>query len=164
MSETQQPDPAPSLPHPDMATFGGDIIPPKRGRPFKLECDEATLDDISRLASIHCTTAEAAAWFRVHRDTFEDFLKRHPAANQAWEDGFLQGKVSLRRNQFRLAQTKPAMAIFLGKNILGQKDQIDLGHSGEINAKTTHVLSAEELKELPIDELARLYREETGAA
>ena len=34
------------------------------------------------------------------------------------------GKASLRRMQWRLAERNAAMAIFLGKNILGQRDSI----------------------------------------
>ena len=33
------------------------------------------------------------------------------------------GKLSLRRKQWRLADSSPAMAIFLGKNYLGQSEQ-----------------------------------------
>jgi len=34
------------------------------------------------------------------------------------------GRISLRRIQFRLAQKNAAMAIFLGKNMLGQTDKV----------------------------------------
>ena len=33
------------------------------------------------------------------------------------------GKASLRRMQWKLAETNPSMAIFLGKNLLGQSDR-----------------------------------------
>ena len=35
------------------------------------------------------------------------------------------GKISLRRNQFRLAEKSATMAIWLGKQYLGQKDQVE---------------------------------------
>ena len=35
------------------------------------------------------------------------------------------GKVSLRRTQWTLAEKSPAMAIFLGKNYLGQSDKVE---------------------------------------
>ena len=35
------------------------------------------------------------------------------------------GKVSLRRNQWRLAEKSATMAIWLGKQYLGQKDQVE---------------------------------------
>ena len=34
-----------------------------------------------------------------------------------------KGKISLRRSQFQLAQTNPTMAIWLGKQWLGQTDK-----------------------------------------
>ena len=38
--------------------------------------------------------------------------------------------MSLRRSQFRIAETNPTMAIWLGKQYLGQKDRADV----ELNA------------------------------
>ena len=35
------------------------------------------------------------------------------------------GIISLRRTQFQLAEKSPAMAIFLGKNLLGQTDKVE---------------------------------------
>ena len=35
------------------------------------------------------------------------------------------GKISLRRNQWRLAEKNATMAIWLGKQYLGQKDQVE---------------------------------------
>jgi hypothetical protein len=35
------------------------------------------------------------------------------------------GIISLRRTQFQLAEKSPAMAIFLGKNLLGQTDKME---------------------------------------
>lgn len=39
------------------------------------------------------------------------------------------GKISLRRTQFRMAETNVSMAIWLGKQILGQKDQQEVAVS-----------------------------------
>lgn len=36
-----------------------------------------------------------------------------------------KGKASLRRTQFKLAEKNPSMAIFLGKNLLGQTDRVE---------------------------------------
>jgi len=47
----------------------------------------------------------------------------------------------LRRTQFKLADTHPGMAIFLGKNYLGQRDLFDLDHAGTIN----HAVSNERM-------------------
>ena len=40
------------------------------------------------------------------------------------------GKKSLRRYQFELAEKNPTMAIWLGKNLLGQKDEVAIDHGG----------------------------------
>lgn len=40
-----------------------------------------------------------------------------------------KGKMSLRRNQFKLSEKSAAMAIFLGKNYLGQRDSIEQTNS-----------------------------------
>ena len=36
-----------------------------------------------------------------------------------------KGRIALRRYQFKLAEKYPAMAIFLGKQYLGQRDNVD---------------------------------------
>ena len=86
----------------------------KPGRP-RLEVDE---DQIRALASIQCTYEEIAAVVGVSLDT----IKRNyaPLIKEAREGG----KASLRRKQWKLADKSAAMAIFLGKNNLGQVDQL----------------------------------------
>lgn len=107
----------------------------KPGRPPKLIADAKTIAQIKELAGLQCTREEAAAVLLVNRDTFADFMKREPVALEAWENGMLNGRVSLRRYQFNLAKTHAGMAIFLGKQLLGQRDQVALNHSGYIADK-----------------------------
>lgn len=95
----------------------------RMGRPPKLTCDEETLKAIEGLARIQCTMVEAAAVLHVHRDTFSDFLRANEKAMQAWEDGRESGKASLRRNQWKMSETNPTMAIWLGKQWLDQTDK-----------------------------------------
>jgi hypothetical protein len=56
-------------------------------------------------------------WCKENYDgrTFLDVLK------EKRENGI----ISLRRTQFQLAEKSPAMAIFLGKNLLGQTDKVE---------------------------------------
>lgn len=96
----------------------------KGGRPRKLTADKATIDQIVGMASIFCTKAEVAAVLRVSRPTLDKFFADYPEVEAAYEDGIGTGKMSLRRKQFKLADKNPAMAIFLGKNMLGQSDRI----------------------------------------
>ena len=44
---------------------------------------------------------------------------------EIWEMKSSLGKISLRRIQFKQAETNPSMAIWLGKQILGQTDQVE---------------------------------------
>lgn len=86
---------------------------------------EETLQHIENLAAVFATYDDVAARFRCSKDSVERFFQRHPDAKQRWITGQSRGCVSLRANQFRLSKTNAAMAIFLGKNYLGQRDIVD---------------------------------------
>jgi hypothetical protein len=92
------------------------------GGAFKLTNDEATIKRIRDLAGLQCTKQEIAGVLQVGRDTFISFLDRYPEADQAYEDGKLNGRASLRRMQFVQAKRSAAMGIHLGKNYLDQYD------------------------------------------
>lgn len=108
----------------------------------KLEPNEETLRTIAKLAGLACTGEEIAAYLGVDRRTFFRFMERHPEARFAWENGHEIVKISLRRKQLRLAEKNPAMSIFLGKNILGQKDE-----------RTSHVNLTKTVREMSDAEL-----------
>lgn len=80
-----------------------------------------------KLCGLHCTKNEIAGFFDVSEDTIERFCKRE------YKEGFAAiyakksalGKISLRRAQFKLAEKSAVMAIFLGKNYLGQRDNFE---------------------------------------
>ena len=91
-----------------------------RGRPPK----ELDIDLVKKLAEIQCTDQEIAAVCGVSIDTIAR-RKANPEFAQALEDGKLIGKQSLRRIQWNLAQTNASMAIFMGKNYLGQTDKTE---------------------------------------
>jgi hypothetical protein len=82
------------------------------GRP-KLSID---LDVLKGLAEIQCTYTEMASILKCSVKTLQDFA-------EIINEGKEAGKKSLRRTQFELAKKSPAMAIFLGKQYLGQKDE-----------------------------------------
>jgi hypothetical protein len=98
----------------------------------KITADLRTIDILKGLGRIQCTTKELAATFGVTEPTIFLLFKRSPACKEAYEGGKEVGKASLRRTQFRLAEKNAAMAIFLGKNYLGQTDRQEL-NSGEGN-------------------------------
>ena len=109
-------------------TSGVSLPANKGGRPRKLTADKATVDHITGMAAIFCTKAEVAAVLRVSRPTLDKFFDDNPEVLAAYEDGFGTGQMSLRRKQWKLADKHPAMAIFLGKNLLGQSDRHE--HTG----------------------------------
>ena len=88
----------------------------KVGRPKK----QLDTNLIERLSSIFCTNEEIASIVGCHSDTladnFSEYLKK----------GRQRGKMSLRRMQWDKAQTgNTTMLIWLGKQMLGQKDRLE---------------------------------------
>lgn len=76
---------------------------------------------VEKLANIQCTQQEIASFLGCHRDT----LLRDEKFCDIYKKGQENGKMSLRRMQFKLAEKNTSMAIFLGKQYLGQKDVVE---------------------------------------
>lgn len=76
---------------------------------------------------IQCTLSEIAALFDCSEDTIERWCKREFGEGfaEVYKKKSEKGKISLRRNQLRLSETNATMAIWLGKQWLGQKDTMD---------------------------------------
>lgn len=81
------------------------------------------LVELEKLASLHPSDNEVASWFHVSTKTIER-RKSEPDFAEALERGRARGKLNLRRIQYKMAETHPVMAIFLGKNLLGQSDLV----------------------------------------
>ncbi|WP_420411613.1 hypothetical protein [Roseibium sp.] len=95
----------------------------KGGRPPALEANEKTLKQIKGLGQIQATTKECAAVLGVSEPTFIKFKKDNPEAAEALDFGQHEGRASLRRLQFKAAEKgNAAMLIWLGKQLLGQRD------------------------------------------
>ena len=92
------------------------------GRPRK-EIDNKIFEN---LCGLQCTLEEIAGVFDCSVDTIERWCKREYRETfaEVYKKHSAKGKTSLRRIQFKLAEKSAAMAIFLGKNYLGQKDSI----------------------------------------
>ena len=92
------------------------------GRPKK-EIDKKIFEN---LCGLQCTLEEIAGVFDCSADTIERWCKREYGETfaETYKKHSAKGKMSLRRIQFKLAEKSAAMAIFLGKNYLGQKDNI----------------------------------------
>lgn len=79
-------------------------------------------DMVEKLAGIQCTQQEIASFLGCSVDT----LQRDETFCGIYKKGMDSGKMSLRRTQFRLAEKNPTMALWLGKQYLGQKDNIEV--------------------------------------
>jgi len=85
-------------------------------------------EEFDKLCAIHCTLVEIADWFNCSDDTIQRAVKREKGVGFAvyYKKKSSQGKISLRRSQFKLAQSNVSMAIWLGKQYLGQSDMPQL--------------------------------------
>lgn len=100
------------------------------GRP-RIEIDK---EQFEKLCGLQCPKDEIADWFNCSEDTIERWCKREYDENFA--DVFAKkrgrGKIALRRSQWELARKSAAMAIFLGKQYLGQTEVGAVAQSREI--------------------------------
>lgn len=92
----------------------------KMGRP-KIYIDQK---EFEKLCKLQCTLEEIAGWFDCSEDKIEMWCKETylTTFSEIFKVKSQGGKVSLRRMQFKLAETSSAMAIWLGKQYLGQRD------------------------------------------
>lgn len=106
-------------------------------RPRK-EIDQKNFEN---LCALQCTKEEICGFFDVTDKTLENWCKRTYKAgfSEVFKQKRGKGKISLRRNQFRLAEKNANMAIWLGKQYLGQKDNIDVT-SDDVIKKLDEVL------------------------
>lgn len=99
----------------------------KRGRPST----EIDISEFEKLCELQCTKEEICGWFRISDKTLDSWCNRTYKENFSvvFRQKRGKGKISLRRSQWRLAEKNANMAIWLGKQYLGQKDQPDEGDS-----------------------------------
>lgn len=99
----------------------------KRGRP-RINIDQKFFET---LCGLQCTLAEIAGAFDCSEDTIENWCKRTYRDDQGnpmifsdvYKKFSAKGKISLRRYQFQQAEKSTAMAIWLGKQYLGQTER-----------------------------------------
>ncbi len=86
---------------------------------------EIDANQFEKLCSIQCTLNEIAGFFNCSSDTVERWCKRE--YKESFADTYKKysagGKISLRRYQFKMAEHNAAMAIWLGKQYLGQTEK-----------------------------------------
>lgn len=88
-----------------------------------------------KLCTLQCTKEEIAGFFECSEDTIEKFCKREygETFTAVFKQKRQTGKISLRRSQWRLAEKNVSMAIWLGKQYLGQKEQqeVQISHTDD---------------------------------
>ena len=88
------------------------------------------LIEVEKLCSMQCTLQEIADWFGVSVRTIEARKKR-PEFAAAMQLGYAKGRIYVRRTQMKILENGNAtMAIWLGKQMLGQRDMITTEHVG----------------------------------
>ena len=100
------------------------------GRP-KAEIDQKQFEN---LCGLQCTEEEILGWFGITDKTLNVWCKDTygETFSEVYKSRSAPGRMSLRRAQFRLAEKNAAMAIWLGKQYLGQREpeppkaQVDL--------------------------------------
>jgi len=84
------------------------------------------LEEVENLSRLNCTMDEIAAYFNVDVRTVQLRAQREPAFRAAMERGQALGRLSIRRQQIRLMeQGNATMAVWLGKQLLGQRDRLE---------------------------------------
>ena len=112
----------------------------------KKEIDKKLFENLCKL---QCTKIEICDTIEVSDKTLDRWC------NEVYEKSFSEvfkqkrtgGTISLRRSQFKLAEKNATMAIWLGKQYLGQKDEQEIKMNAEVNNPFKE-LSTEELKVL----------------
>ena len=109
---------------------------------------EIKKEQFESLCNLQCTLDEIAGFFKCSPDTIERWCKR--TYNESFADTYIvysqNGKISLRRLQFKLAEKSYAMAIWLGKQWLGQTDKVEQTTSFEDLTALADLLKLDEDK------------------
>lgn len=111
----------------------------KVGRPKKI----IDYESVEKLAMLMCTEEEIANYLDISVRT----LQRDEEFCRIYKKGLDYGKMSLRRTQFKLAQKSSAMAIFLGKQYLGQSDEFTGASNLKADEKDALSVAFEKLTE-----------------
>ena len=92
----------------------------KMGRPRK----EISQIEFEKLCGIQCTEMEICGWFGISDETLNRWCKAtyNSTFVETYKKFSQDGKISLRRMQLKLAEHNASMAIWLGKQYLGQRD------------------------------------------
>src|SRR5258706_12348477 len=113
------------------------------------------LVELEKLCSLQCTDEELAAWFGVSTRTLEK-RRKQPRFAEIMARGRAKGRISVRRAQIKLLEAgNGTMGVWLGKQLLGQRDVITAEHVGG-GGGPIQVAIKPDLRRLNDDELRQL--------
>jgi hypothetical protein len=118
---------------------------------------EIDLIELEKLSSLHCTNEELADWFGVSTRTIGTRRKR-PEFAEAMQRGRSKGRISVRRAQMKMLDSgNSTMGVWLGKQLLGQRDAITAEHVGA-GGGPIQVATKPDLSRLTDEELQQLRK------
>jgi hypothetical protein len=104
--------------------------------PSKGQIKEVDFEQLRTLVRIQCTAEECAAILDMSADTLDTRLKEagYAGFSEFYKRYNHEGRASLRRAQWKAAvdEGNPTMLIWMGKQMLGQKDKHDVEINGNI--------------------------------
>lgn len=101
---------------------------------IKQKQDRIDKKQFEALCAIQCTQEEICSVLNIDHKTLDAWCKSTYNANfsQIFKEKRQGGKASLRRMQWKLAEKNATMGIWLGKQYLEQKDNIDVNANQKI--------------------------------
>lgn len=118
---------------------------------IKQKQDRINQQQFESLCYIQCTEEEICSVLNVCTDTLDKWCQttydgKH--FSEVFREKRQGGRASLRRNQWKLAEKNATMAIFLGKQYLGQKDVVEqtVTNNGVIDELLEAMKNAKETK------------------
>lgn len=108
-----------------------------RGAPIK----QVDWKLFEQLCAVQCTQSEIASMLKIHPETLSIKAKKqygedYTSVNKRYSE---DGKCSLRRHQFVQSKTNATMAIWLGKNWLGQVDKSEVEREKELEFRKRQI-------------------------
>lgn len=132
---------------------------PQEKRPVGRPKREIDLYELSKLCRLNCTMPEIAAFLDIPLRTLEDKYTNDPQVRDSIQRGRELGKLSIRRKQVQIMdeENNATMAIWLGKQLLGQRDKHDLVTEDKSGKRLTEALDI-------ISQMARNKEDDTNVA
>ncbi len=88
------------------------------------------LGELEKLCALQCTNEEISAWFGCSVRTIEKFSQK-AEVREITNRGRAKGRISVRRAQMKMLDAGNAtMGIWMGKQLLGQRDVTPIELSG----------------------------------